>query len=153
MTEPDPVLARMGEGIARNQQGDRDGARRLLAALWDEIGPDGDPLHRCGVAHALADTQADPEDELLWDQRALDAAEAITDERAAEAGVAFPVAAFYPSLHLNLGDVHHRLGHLDEARHHLDQGRAAVGALGDDGYARMIRGGLDRLADRLAASA
>jgi hypothetical protein len=149
VTEPDAILVRMSEGIALNQQGDRGSARRLLTDLWDEVGPDGDPLHRCAVAHALADTQDDPHDELAWDERALAAAELITDERVAEAGVASPVAALYPSLHLNLGDVHHRLGHRDEALRHLELGRAATAALGDDGYSQMIRDAVERLAERL----
>ena len=149
MTDIDPVLARIGEGIGLNQQGDRAGARTLFAEVWTEIGSDGDPLHRCALAHSMADVQDDPREELAWDERALAAAELISDERAAEAGVAFPVRAFYPSLHLNLGDVHHRLGHRDEALRHLELGRAAVGALGDDGYGAMIRDGLDRLAERL----
>ncbi|MGW3068526.1 hypothetical protein ACWDA8_34880, partial [Streptomyces sp. NPDC001130] len=29
------------------------------------------PLHRCTLAHYLADTHDDPEDELAWDLRAL----------------------------------------------------------------------------------
>jgi hypothetical protein len=149
MSEADPVLARIGEGIALNQQGDRAGARALFAEVWGELGADGDPLHRCALAHSMADVQDDPHEELAWDERALEAAEATTDERAAEAGMAFPVRAFYPSLHLNLGDVHHRLGHRDEALRHLGLGRAAVGALGDDGYGAMIRDGLDRLAGRI----
>ncbi len=56
----------------------------------------------------------------------------------------------YPSLHLNLGDVYRRLGDLELARAHLRLGHGALGALGDDGYARMVKGGLDRLADRLS---
>jgi hypothetical protein len=47
-------------------------------------------------------------------------------------------------------DAYRRLGHLELARHHLGRGRAAVDALGDNGYGLMIRGGLDRLAERLA---
>jgi len=60
------------------------------------------------------------------------------------------VRGFYPSLHLNLGDVYHRLGDLELARAHLRLGQAALGALGDDGYGQMVRSGLDRLADRLS---
>ena len=41
-------------------------------------------------------------------------------------------------------------GRVDEARTQLDTGLAAVDALGDDGYGAMIRGGLERLAERLA---
>jgi Tetratricopeptide repeat len=48
----------------------------------------------------------------------------------------------YPLLHLNLGETHRRLGDHDGARAHLDQGRAAA-ALADDGYGRMIIGGLE----------
>jgi tetratricopeptide (TPR) repeat protein len=151
MTGPDETLTRIAEGIALNQQGDREGARRLFGELWEGIGPDGDPLHICALAHSMADTQDDPRDELAWDLRALDAADRITDERARQAGVAFPVAGFYPSLHLNLGEAYRKLGDLAQASQHLDAGLAATGALSDDGYAAMIRGGLERLADRLRA--
>lgn len=89
-------------------------------------------------------------EELAWDLRALEAADLVTDDRAAAAGVTGPVAGFYPSLHLNLGECYRKLGDLDRARQHLQQGQAAVGALGDDGYGRMVKGGLDRLAQRLA---
>jgi hypothetical protein len=150
MTEPDPIMASIGRGIELNQQGEREAARTLLTDLWDQVGPDGDPLHRCGIAHSLADTHDDPHEELAWDLRALDAADSVTDERALQAGMAGPVAGFYPSLHLNLGDVYRRLGDTDRARHHLAAGRAATDALGDDGYARMIKAGLDRLGERLA---
>jgi hypothetical protein len=150
VTEPDPIMAALGQGIEQAQRGERGAARALLAELWDRVGPAGDPLHRCAIAHAMADTQDDPREELAWDLRALDAAELITDERAHEAGVPGPVAGFYPSLHLNLGDVYRRLGDVDLARRHLAAGQAATDALGDDGYARMIRAGLDRLGERLA---
>ncbi|MGH3916560.1 MAG: tetratricopeptide repeat protein, partial [Pseudonocardiaceae bacterium] len=61
-----------------------------------------------------------------------------------------PVRGFYPSLQLNLGECYRKLGDLDRAREHLQLGRAAVHALEDDGYGRMIKKGLDSLADRLS---
>ena len=76
----------------------------------------------------------------------------MSDERAAQAGVMSPVAGFYPSLHLNLGECYLKLGDLNRAREQLDRGQAVVGALGDDGYGQMIRGGLDRLSERLACA-
>jgi hypothetical protein len=145
----DPVMTRIGEALALSQQGRRAEARAAFAALWAELGDGGDPLHRCTLAHHMADVQDDPAEELAWDQRALTAAESITDARAEAAGATGPVAAFYPSLHLNLGEDHRRLGDLEAARHHLALGRAAAGALGDDGYGQMVRGGLDSLAARL----
>src|SRR4051794_37394160 len=99
---PDPTMARLGEAIALSQTGDRAGARLLFAQVWEDVGPDGDPLHQLTLAHHMEDVQDDPADELLWDLRALAAADGVTDEQAAAAGSASPVAAFYPSLHLNL---------------------------------------------------
>lgn len=149
MTEPDVTMARMGRGVELGQRGEREAARELFSELWEEIGVTGDPLHRCALAHSMADVQDEVKEELLWDLRALEAADLVTDERARQAGVAGPVSGFYPSLHLNLGDAYRRLGDLDRARDHLERGRAVVGALGDDGYGQMIRQGLERLADRL----
>src|SRR3954447_4872471 len=147
---PDPTMARVAEAMELGQQGRPAEARELFAAIWADLGPDGDPLHRVAVAHAMADLQDDPHDELAWDLRALEAVEGLSDERAAAAGVTSPVAAFYPSLHLNLGEDYRKLGDPEAARRHLDLGLAAAGTLPDDGYGAMIRGGLEGLAARLA---
>jgi hypothetical protein len=149
VSQPDAMMMRIGKGIELSQHGERDAARSLFSQLWDEIGPDGDALHRCALAHYMADVQDDVQQELVWDLRALEAADSVSDERARRAGVAGPVSGFYPSLHLNLGEVYRKLRDLDRARDHLDRGRAAVASLADDGYGQMIRGGLDRLAERL----
>lgn len=152
MTKPDDTMAALGEGIDLSQRGERAAASAVFAKIWAEIGVDGDAFHRCAVAHHMADLQDDPHEELLWDLRALDAADLVTDERARRAGVESPVRGFYPSLHLNLGEAYRKLGDIDRARGHLERGQAAVGALGDDGYGQMVKGGLDRLAERLQAT-
>src|SRR3954453_11124558 len=126
---------------------------RLLttfAQIWEEIGGEqGDPLHVCVLAHAMADVQDDVHQELLWDQRALTAAGMLTDERTAHAGVELPVAGLYPSLHLNLVDCYSKLGDLGRAREHLQRAQAGIGALGDDEYGRLIKAGLERLAQQV----
>lgn len=147
----DPVMAEIGEAVRTGQVGDRAEARTRLDAIWDRIGPRGDPLHRCALAHWAADLQEDPADELVWDRRALEAADELGAERARAHHPSLDVAAFYPSLHLNLADVHRRLGDAPLAGHHLDRAREALGTLPDDGYGRMISGGVDRCAERLAA--
>ncbi|MFF0307478.1 hypothetical protein ACFYSC_08615 [Streptosporangium sp. NPDC004379] len=151
----DPTLARIGEAAVLNHhRGQREAARDLLARIWGDIGGEqGDPLHVCVLAHSMADTQDDVHEELMWDLRALAAADLVTDERAAEAGVTLSVAGLYPSLHLNLSDCYRRLGDLDRAREHLRRGRAMIGALGDDDYGRLIRGGLERLTKELGDTA
>ncbi|MFT2016802.1 hypothetical protein ACMA1D_13285 [Streptomyces sp. 796.1] len=94
---PDAVLTRIGQAVMLHRGGDREEARNRLAALWQEVGPDGDSLHRCTLAHYLADTQDDPADELAWDLRALAAADKLTrvpgeppDTRAEQAPAAGP---------------------------------------------------------------
>ena len=129
-TEPDPVMTRIGEAIALGQQGRRAEARVAFDGIWSDLGDGGEPLHRLTVAHHMADVQDDPHDELTWDLRALEAAESVTDDAAAEAGATGPVAAFYPSLHLNLGEDYRKLGDRREARSHLELGREAASLLG-----------------------
>ncbi|MFE7115407.1 hypothetical protein ACFU99_08285 [Streptomyces sp. NPDC057654] len=148
----DPTIIRIGHGVElHHQRGRREAARDLFTAVWDDIGGErGDPLHVCVLAHAMADVQDDVRQELVWDLRALAAVGTVTDERAARAGVTLSAAGLYPSLHLNVGDCYRRLGDLPRAREHLQQARAAIGALGDDEYGQLIKGGLEQLAQQLA---
>jgi hypothetical protein len=153
MAGAEPVMVRIGQAVQLGQSGERAAARVLFAEIWQSIGAEfGDPLHRCAVAHSMADVQDDVNDELVWDLRALAAADLVTDERAQAVGVVGSVAGFYPSLHLNLGDCYRRMGDSVRARAHLNRGMAVVGALADDGYGQLIKGGLDRLARRLESA-
>jgi hypothetical protein len=153
VTQPDDVMTAVGRGIGLGQSGQRAEARELFAQLWQQVTDTGDPFHRCAIAHSMADVQDDPHAELTWDLRALDAADAMTDERVLAAGGAAPVSSFYPSLHLNLGEVYRKLGDLDEARTHLRLGQEAAKAFGTDGYATMVIDGLTALAKRIDADA
>ncbi|SHN88862.1 hypothetical protein SAMN05660350_04852 [Geodermatophilus obscurus] len=148
----DETLIRIGQAVQLSHQGERDAARVLFAEIWDEIGGEhGDPLHTCTLAHAMADVQDDVHQELVWDQRALAAADLLTDARLTRAGLTISVAGLYPSLHLNLSECHRKLGDLDRAREQLQQAQATIGALGDDGYAQVIKEGMRQLAERLPA--
>ncbi|MFI6856412.1 hypothetical protein [Streptomyces sp. NPDC050416] len=146
---PDAVPTRIGQVVMLHHAGDREEARQRFLDLWAEIGEHGDPLHRCTLAHYLADTQDDPADELAWDLRALTAAEELTDARASSGAGALAVRAFYPSLHLNLAADYDRLGHRDAARAHLRRARGAAVALTDDPYGEGIRAAISRLESRL----
>ncbi|MEU8147432.1 hypothetical protein [Nonomuraea sp. NPDC048901] len=147
----DATMARIGQGVElHHHRGQRDAARELFAQIWDDIGGEqGDPLHVCVLAHSMADVQDDVHQELMWDLRALAAADQVTDEQVAQAGVPLSVAGLYPSLHLNLSECYRKLGDLGRAREHLQQARAGIGALGDDEYGQLIRDGLERVAEQL----
>ncbi|MFD0270577.1 hypothetical protein ACFVGY_29040 [Streptomyces sp. NPDC127106] len=70
----DAVMTRIGQAVILLHAGDREEARNRLRDLWTELGEDGAGLHRCTLAHYMADAQDDPADELAWDLRALTAA-------------------------------------------------------------------------------
>ncbi|MBB5926235.1 tetratricopeptide repeat protein [Streptomyces echinatus] len=144
---PDAVLTRIGQVVMLHHGGDREEARSRFLDLWVEIGEDGDPLHRCTLAHYLADTQDDPGDELAWDLRALSAAEELAGGRAD--GDPASVQGFFPSLHLNLAADYVKLGRAEAARSHLRRARSAAGSLADDGYGEGVRSAISRLALRL----
>ncbi|MGQ4430462.1 MULTISPECIES: hypothetical protein [unclassified Streptomyces] len=158
---PDALLTRIGQVVMLHHGGDREEARERLLGLWAELGEDGDPLHRCTLAHYLADTQDDPTDELAWDLRALSAADELTDGRhagdsgdpgdiadAAREG-AVAIRAFYPSLHLNLAADYVKLDRPDAARTHIRRARTACTVLADDGYGNGVRAAIGRLELRL----
>ncbi|MFF4760993.1 hypothetical protein [Streptomyces sp. NPDC001292] len=145
----DAVMTRIGQGVLLHHAGDREEARDRFLALWSEIGEDGDPLHRCTLAHYMADTQDDPADELAWDLRALSAAEELTGDRLAQHEGAPAARALYPSLHLNLAADYAKLDHREAARDHLHHARTAADALGRDSYGDGVRSAIQRLALRL----
>lgn len=149
MGEPDEMMRRIHRGIEHVERGERELARAVLEQVWAELSPDGDPLHRCAAAHALADVQDDPRDELTWDLRALAAATQLSDDRVAAAGIDGPALGFYPSLHLNLADVYRRLGERSFALDHVRLGLAALDRLPPKPHLAEIRRSLERIAREL----
>jgi hypothetical protein len=135
------------EAIGLAQTGDRTTGRQALLACWEQTDPT-EHAFRCVLAHYLADMEDSVDDEVAWDTTAL--AEYAHLRGADLAAVGIPDATgLAPSLHLNLGDGFLRQGRTAEAAEQLHAGLGAVAALGDDGYGRMIRDGLDRLASRI----
>ncbi|MEV0294680.1 hypothetical protein [Nocardia sp. NPDC050710] len=139
----DATMNAITEAVALGHAGHRDAARSALGELWTSLGPHGDPLHRCTLAHYLADLQEDAAQALAWDIRAIDAADAVSNERAEQYDPALDVRGFYPSLHLNLADNYRRLASFDAAQREVDAARATLHTLGEDGYGTTIRTALD----------
>ncbi len=59
------------------------------------------------------------------------------------------MAGFLPSLHLNLADVHRRLGNRTRAREHLASAQAAMPDLPGGDYGDLVRSGLEHVRDAL----
>lgn len=136
---PDATMEAIGTAVVLGREGDTESARRDLLVVWSEIGVAGDPFHRCTLAHYLADLYDNPAEALIWDVRALDAADALTDERAQQHHNSLQVAGFYPSLYLNIADNLRRLGAFDAAAEHIDNADQHASALSGDAYGDTIR--------------
>ncbi|MFD3611086.1 hypothetical protein ACFWXA_23980 [Streptomyces atroolivaceus] len=148
---PDPTMEAIGRAVTKGRAGDVVAARQDLLGLWSVIGVTGDPLHRCALAHYLADLQEDPVEALAWDIRALDAADAVTEQRVREHHADLHIAGFYPSLHLNLADNYRRLASFDAAAEHIDAAEAHLPDLSEDAYGKLIRGAIREVAEAIAA--
>ncbi|MEV6139512.1 hypothetical protein AB0L63_26355 [Nocardia sp. NPDC051990] len=140
------TMTAITRAVELGRTGSAQAARDTLLEIWAALGPQGDPLHRCTLAHYLADLYDDPAQALCWDVRALDAADGLTDERLRRHDQNLDVRGFYPSLHLNLADNYRRLGSFDAAQREIDAAQGYVDALGNDGYGAMIRTAIDEVA-------
>lgn len=128
-------------------EGDPTTGAPRLRALWATSDP-AEHAQRCVMAHYLADLETDLDEEVRWDECALEEFTHVFDTDLTPVGIT-SAAGLAPSLHLNLGDGYLRQGHFAQARKQLELGRAAAGVLGNDGYGTMIRKGLDGLGNRL----
>ncbi|GAB92388.1 hypothetical protein [Gordonia rhizosphera] len=144
MTTWDAITAAVGISLG----GERERGREELLACWSAAG-DSDAGQRCVIAHYLADLQSELDDEVMWDERALDAYSRVRGPELAPVGID-DARGMAPSLHLNLGDGYLRQGKTGSAREHAAAGLAMADALPDDGYGKLIRDGLDRLSTRIA---
>ncbi|MEU7558545.1 hypothetical protein [Streptomyces eurythermus] len=150
VTARQPNRARTSRGWPLGGDGAvRRGADRTLLDLWSAIGVTGDPLHRCTLAHHLADLYDDPAEALAWDIGALDAADALTEQRLRAHHEGLRLAGFRPSLHLNLADLYRRLGSFDAAAAHITAARRHASGLPEDGYGTLVRTAIGEVAEAI----
>ncbi|MEU5103319.1 hypothetical protein AB0H07_13640 [Streptomyces sp. NPDC021354] len=149
MPTPDPTMDAIGQAVTEGRAGATASARRKLLDLWSATGVTGDPLHRCTIAHHLADLHQDPAQALIWDIRALDAADAVTEQRVQEHHAGLHIAGFYPSLHLNLADNYRRLGSFEAAIEHIDAAKEHAPNLPQDSYGDLLREAIDQVAEAI----
>lgn len=147
---PDPTMEAIGQAVTEGRAGDAVGARQKLLGLWSAISVVGDPLHRCTLAHYLADLYEDSARALAWDIRALDAADAVTEQRVQDHQASLHIAGFYPSLHLNLADNYRRLGSFEAATEHITAAREHAPNLPQDPYGDFLRTAVEQVAEAIA---
>ncbi|CAL9674092.1 hypothetical protein SUDANB105_07743 [Streptomyces sp. enrichment culture] len=147
----DPTMEAIGHAVAEGRAGGSAFARQKLLGLWSAIGVTGDPLHRCTLAHHLADLYEDAAQALAWDIRGLDAADAVTEQRVQEHHAGLHIAGFYPSLHLNLADNYRRLGSFEAATEHIDAAKSHAPGLPRKTYGDLLRGAVREVAEAIVS--
>lgn len=130
MDAENPVAKLYAAGMQAEADGRYADARALFMRAWEARRGDYDA---CIAAHYVARHQEDPRDTLHWSRAALDYAARVGDER---------VRDFYPSLYLNLGDAHERIGASADARRFYALAEEAAQNLPPDRYGRVVHGAL-----------
>ena len=118
-------------------QGKREEAHDLFARAWNESTTN---FERFTAAHYVARHQPTVEDKLVWDKLSRQHALHIADGSASGA---------CPSLYLNVAKGYEDLGDFDNARKHYELGQTHLDSLPDDGYGKLIRGGIHNGLQRL----
>lgn len=136
-----PVVKLCAAGMQAEAAGRPAAAAALFLEAWESRT---DAYGACVAAHYVARHQETAEQTLAWNQRALDEAAAVEEDR---------VASFYPSLYLNLGHSHEVMGDADTARRLYRLAAERMDALpADDPYARLVRRGIEEGCRRVGES-
>jgi tetratricopeptide (TPR) repeat protein len=108
MDTNNPVIQLCIKGTQAEFAKQKDEARGLYQQAWQLAKDD---YEACIAAHYMARLQDSAQEELHWNQEALDCATRVKDARVKE---------FYPSLFLNMGHAYERIGRPDEAKRYYD---------------------------------
>jgi tetratricopeptide (TPR) repeat protein len=131
MDPENPIVKLCVEGMRAEAGGRFDEARAIFTRAWEQSRDD---FEACIAAHYLARHQDSPQDNLRWNQAALDRAGSVCDEK---------VRGFYPSLYLNVGFSYEMLGDLAEARRHYELAAERVTELPEGPYTDLVRHGIE----------
>ncbi len=131
--DPDnPVVRLCVRGVECESSGQFADASRLFMSAWMQ---GTDDFERCIAAHYVARHQENPVDALAWNQRSLDHANAVRDDRVRE---------FYPSLYLNMGKAHEDLHNCEEAERFYQAAGKALHTLPNGRYGSIVREAVER---------
>ncbi|HEY1053841.1 MAG TPA: rRNA adenine methyltransferase [Emticicia sp.] len=124
------IVQMCGQGMMLEGKGKKEEAFRLFQQAWDEAAND---FEKFTAAHYVARHQASIADKLKWDETALQHALNINDDS---------VKATYPSLYLNIGKCYEDLNDFENARKNYQLALSFTDLLPDEGYGKMIKGGI-----------
>ncbi|PKL78501.1 MAG: rRNA adenine methyltransferase [Ignavibacteriae bacterium HGW-Ignavibacteriae-4] len=124
------VVKLCAQGMEMEGSGNTTEASKLFHQAWNEATND---FEKFTASHYVARHQKSIADKLEWDEKSLDFALKINDEN---------IQAAYPSLYLNIGKCHEDLNAFEKAKEYYEKALSFSRYLGDDGYSKMIKGGI-----------
>jgi tetratricopeptide (TPR) repeat protein len=133
-----PVVQFCVEGAKAEAAGKAEEALSFYMQAWNARK---DEYDACIASHYVARFQKTPEAILDWNQKSLSATDQVQDER---------VAAFYPSLYLNMGNAYEDLGNKDEAWKYYQLAANKLSVLPEGSYADIVRRGVTNGLGRVA---
>ena len=118
------------QGMAMEEKGKPEDASRLFLQAWDEATND---FEKFTAAYYVARHQKDVRGKLEWLEKTLQLALTINNDA---------VKSAFPSLYLNIAKCYEDLYDLDNANKNYKLALSFTNFLHDDGYGKMIRGGI-----------
>jgi len=127
------------EGMDLEGEGKNEEAAKVFLQAWEQASDD---KEKFTAAHYVARHQENVADKLVWDEIALDLALKIKDDS---------VKGAYPSLYLNIAKGYEDLKEFDKAIKNYKTALSYVDSLHEDGYGKMIKGGIENGLERIKA--
>lgn len=133
------VVRLCARGMNEEALGNLETAFQLYLEAWERAISD---FEKFTAAHYLARHQEEPHECLYWNEQALQFALRIDEETVRE---------YLASLYLNIGKSYETLHNFPKARQHYQLAASFIQYLPNDGYGRMIRGGVEAALIRIDA--
>jgi tetratricopeptide (TPR) repeat protein len=138
--EPDNKIVKLcAEGMDLEGEGKNEEAAKVFLQAWEQAGDD---KEKFTAAHYVARHQKSVADKLAWDEIALELAFKIKDDS---------VKGAYPSLYLNIAKGYEDIEQFEKAIKNYETALSYVDFLHEDGYGKMIKGGVENGLERIKA--
>ncbi len=138
--EPDNKIVKLcAGGMDLEGEGKNEEAAKVFLQAWEQAGDD---KEKFTAAHYVARHQKSVADKLAWDEIALELALKINDDS---------IKGAYPSLYLNIAKGYEDLKEFEKATKNYETALNYIDFLHEDGYGKMIKGGVENGLERIKA--
>lgn len=136
--DPDNKIVKLcAQGMDLEGEGKNEEASNIFLQAWEQAS---NHKEKFTAAHYVARHQKSIADKLAWDEIALNLALKIKDDS---------VKGAYSSLYLNIAKGYEDLQEFEKATKHYETALVYVNFLHDDGYGKMIKGGVEHGLERI----